>query len=194
MAFALPALATTVGTSSAIAAAGATIGPVTAAASGLGTLSAIAGFAQPIFGGLSILSGAGAKASAQATNAALAEYNVQLAERNRQLAERAAATEAKDIRKETARRIGAARTKFAKAGVVTTSGSPLLVQEEIAAEGEIEAQRALFEGSIRAAGFESDALISGVRAKSLRQQARGTRTGGFLGAGRAILTGTGILS
>ena len=105
------------------------------------------------------------------------------------MSRRSAAQSAKDVRDETRRRVSSIRALQAKSGVVTSEGSPLLVQQEQFAEGAYEAQKQLYAGEVRAQGYESDSVVARMRAESLRSDAGSASTLGFITAGSQILTG-----
>src|SRR3546814_21139249 len=68
--------------------------------------------------------------------------------------------------------------------LVTSQGSPLLVDETTAAEIELGAQDILAGGAARAYGRQQEAALS-------RSRARSARAGGYLGAGAPLPTGAG---
>lgn len=129
--------------------------------------------------------------------AQMAQYNAAVARQNAEFSRKIAAQEAKDIRRETERRIGTARAKFGASGVVTTEGTPLLVAETIAEEGELDALRRKFSGEVQAMGQESQARLDRMQAKAFKSQVFPTAVGGAidvfgkLGRG-GLLTGTSL--
>lgn len=92
---------------------------------------------------------------------------------------RAAAQEA-DLRRQTARTLGRQRALYGKAGV-TLEGSPLLVQDDAATAGEIDAL------NVRRAG-EAAYENAFADANTLRRNLRAKRRAEMFGAGRTLLT------
>lgn len=129
----------------------------------------------------SIQSGLAAQAQGEAA-LQTGQYNQQVAQQNAEAARQAAEVEAADIRRDTRRRVATARAKAAASGVVTSEGSPLLVLAEQFAEGEVEAQRRLYEGQLQS---RAD-IIQGQQALALGQnqqaQAKAQATSSFVGA------------
>ncbi len=149
-------------------------------ASVAGTLGTIGGFLSPIMSGL--------QASSQAkSDAAIQERNAEIERRNADQAKRSAATAADETRADTRRKVGSIKTAFGKAGVVSTAGSALLAQEEQAYEGELEAQKILFEGASTAAGYMNSSSIEKLRAKQSKSTAKSAVYKGILGAGSSLL-------
>lgn len=116
----------------------------------------------------------GIRASTQAAQTQ-ATRNQQIAQRNEVLATEQANEESDLIRRQTKRDISSAIATSAASGVVTTAGSPLLAQLEIAFEGEKAALTRIRQGEIEAQGFKSEAEfrgferdIAGVRGKIAR--------------------------
>lgn len=123
-------------------------------------------------------------------NARLQELNAKNAEANARLSRLSAAEAADRARDTTRRRIGSIRAAQAKSGVVTTEGSPLLVQQEQASEGEYEARKILFQGELDAQGFGNQATSARLRA----QANRSNRTGTFantISSAAPVLVGAG---
>lgn len=95
--------------------------------------------------------------------------------------QRAAIQEAR-FRRESARVGSRQRTLLAKAGVKTTEGTPFLLQEETAAEAELEALTLRAGGDITAARLRQEAILARMRGQS-------SRTADFIGAGKSLLSG-----
>ena len=91
-----------------------------------------------------------------------------------------AANEAETLRRSTRRVLGRQRALYGRAGVAQ-AGSPLAVQAETAAEGELDAREILRAGDARAARLLNEAYLARLRGR----EALAT---GVLGAGRTILT------
>jgi len=146
----------------------------------------IAGLSGPqllSLGGLA-LSGLGQFQAGQAADAS-AEFNAKIQERDAKLARLSAQQSAEETRANTRRRVGSIRALQAKSGVVTSEGSPLLVQKEQAAEGEFEARKTLFAGSL-------ESQSNTIRARSSRSNKSGTFANA-VGAGSSILVGAGTV-
>lgn len=162
--------------------------PTATAGLGLGKIALLGGLGLQGLG--AIQSGQSQAANAK-FNARIAELNAKQQERNATLARRSSAMAAKDIRDETRRRIGSIRSIQAGAGVVTSEGSPLLVQESQFGEGFFEAQKEMFSGEINALGNLDQAANQRLQSQALRGKASSARTAGFIGAGQSLLTGAG---
>jgi len=146
----------------------------------------VAGLSGPqllSLGGLA-LSGLGQFQAGQAADAN-AEFNAKIQERDAKLATLSAQQSAEETRTNTRRRVGSIRALQAKSGVLTSEGSPLLVQKEQAAEGEFEARKTLFAGSL-------ESQSNTIRARSSRSNKSGTFANA-VGAGSSILVGAGTV-
>jgi len=110
----------------------------------------------------------------------MAEYNAKLAERDAKIAKQNAAYEASQKRRETERMLGRQRALYGKGGV-TMEGSPLMVQEETAAEGEMDALMIERGYALRTQGFEAEAKLH-------RMKGSTARSAGAWGAGTTLLT------
>jgi hypothetical protein len=148
-----------------------------------GLIAGLSGSQLLSLGGLA-LSGLGQFQAAQAADAS-AEFNAKIQERNAKLATLSAQQSAEETRANTRRRVGSIRALQAKSGVVTSEGSPLLVQKEQAAEGEFEARKTLFAGSL-------ESQSNTIRARSSRSNKSGTFANA-VGAGSSILVGAGTV-
>lgn len=109
------------------------------------------------------------------------QYNAAIAERDAKASRQSAEYEAGRKRKETERLLGRQRALYSKAGV-TFEGSPLLLMEETAAEGEIDALMIQREGKLRASRYQSEAELS-------RMKGSAAQRAGYWGAGSTLLTG-----
>jgi hypothetical protein len=131
--------------------------------------------------GLGLSIGGGIFGAIQESRAAKTRANI--AQQNARIAQQNAAFQAEQQRKETQRRLGSQRAAFGAGGLVTTEGSPLLVNLEQALEGEIEAQNILRQGQLDADRFRLEA-----------ESENTSPLGGILGAvGGGILTGQSLL-
>ena len=108
------------------------------------------------------------------------EFQARVAEQNARIARERAEVEEVEKRRENVWILGAQRASFSKAGV-RLEGTPLLVQEETAAEGEFDALTVLFGGKLS----ESRELA---RAQAARFGGQASRTSSFFGAGKTLLT------
>lgn len=186
MAFAIPFVATAALNAGMISVGTAvTINSVAAAA---GSIMSIGG---TILSGLGALQQSKAEQQTAKTNAALQTYNQEVAKRNALLATKSAQLKADEQRRDTIRRVGAFRSAFSKAGVVSTAGSPLLAQETQAGEGEFEARKFLFEGLVQSSGYDSEAAIAGLKAQSELNKAKSAKKNSMF---QTILTGVSLLS
>jgi len=142
------------------------------------------------------LSGFGQFQAAQAAdannsfNARLQELNARQAEANAKLSRLSAQEAADRSRDATRRRIGSIRAVQAKSGVVTTEGSPLLVQQEQASEGDYEASKILYQGELDAQGFGNQVTSSRLKAQANRSNRSGTFAN-VVSSVAPVLTGAG---
>lgn len=128
-----------------------------------------------------VSAGASVAQGIQASNAAKA--NAKAFEADAVAAQQSARLKERQSRRETARLLATQRARFGKAGV-TLQGSPLLVQDEAVAEGELEARIIRFGGNVDATSLRNKAAVQ-------RSEASQLRTAGFLKAGQSLLTGFG---
>lgn len=127
------------------------------------------------------LSALGQIRSAQAA-AQTADANAATARVNAGMQLNAAEAEAARIERTTQRRVATARNEFGATGIDTSSGSPLDVMGDMAAEGALDKQIARWRGSTQAAGSQTVA--------AQQDAARGNAMlAGTLGATTSILTG-----
>lgn len=138
----------------------------------LGTALSIAGTA---IGALSALQGGAAQASSA---------NLQ-AEILRQQAEQEAARarlEQRDFERDQSRLMARRRAALGATGVEPSSGSPLLVSEDFAAETGRQSERIRQGGNLRRTRLEQQATL-------FDREASNARTAGLLGAGTSLLAG-----
>lgn len=130
----------------------------------------------------------GAIGTIQSGRAAAAQAKFRAAQLNRQ-AERARA-EARageeEIRRRRARDAGRLRARLAASGIDPGAGSPLLAQETLAADAELEALTARYRGAARASDL--DASASGQRLAG-----RAARQASYFRAGTRLLDGASRL-
>jgi hypothetical protein len=123
----------------------------------------------------------------------MAEYNAKLQEREAQQIE---AKTAYDQRREAAaadRRMSSLRAGFGASGIVSTEGTPLLIQATQAAESEMDNLMIGYEGQQQAQASRSGASLSRLEGDIARQKGRNQRTGSFIGAGSTLLSGFGSM-
>ncbi len=136
-----------------------------------------------------VSSGISAIGQIQAGQAAAAQAAFQSRVLHQQAAferQRAAIQEAQ-FRRDAARLGGKQRTLLAKAGVRVAEGSPLLLQVETAAQAELEALTIRAGGDITAARLRQEAILQRMRGQS-------SRTAGFIGAGKSLLSGASSIA
>lgn len=108
------------------------------------------------------------------------DIEAQVDQRNALIARRQAAQDAADSRLETRRRLASVRAAYGSKGF-TLSGSPLEVLRDAATEGELDAQRAIYTGEVKALGFTDSATFRRNEARSLRKGATRSLIGGVVG-------------
>lgn len=116
----------------------------------------------------------------QQAQASAARAQARALERNAEIAREIAAEKAGESRRTTKRVLGRQRALFLKSGV-RLEGTPLLVQQETAAEGELEALRIARSGDL-----ESARLLNAARAARL--QGRAALGDAIFSVGRTLLT------
>ena len=152
-----------------------------------------------------IKSGQAAQAQADA-QAKAAQYEQQAAERdklvadqNRTLALQNGEIAADDQRRENRRTLSAIRAAYGASGL-TQEGAPLEVLQDSAFEGELDAQRAAYEGKVKAResavqmlGLQDRAAIAGLEASAARSRGKSAMTIAYLNAGASIAGGIGSI-
>lgn len=145
----------------------------------MGEYAAIIGAAAAVVGaGVASYS---AYAQGQAQGDA-AKFNAQSAELQAQQARDAAKIDADNQALAANRAQAGVRARAAASGVDPGYGSPLLVMMDNARQSEMERQRILYGGEVRAAGFQSGASLS-------RFQGGAAENAGNIGAGVNLLSG-----
>ena len=124
--------------------------------------------------GMQVMSAQGAGQSAKMQ----AELARRQADRERQIGQ----LQAKQQREKNKRVEGTQRALLAARGGDTGTGSALLVQEELAEEGEFNARLAENNAAARASGFEAEAVLQQARARQ-------ARAAGLMRAGSTLLSG-----
>lgn len=117
------------------------------------------------------------------------EQNALLAERQAQAERDAAIDTAQKFEKEGRRLTGAQRAAFARGGVLTSEGTPLLVIEETMQELEEDRINILREGFLRGEFRESEAFGKRFQGAAARARGKAAQRGSILAAGGSILTG-----
>lgn len=135
-----------------------------------------------------------AAAQTQQNVAAVNDFNAAVASQNAELARQTAATEATELRAEAKKRTSSIRARLAAGGVVTTAGSPLLVQAAQQAEGGKAAQRRLNRGEREARGFETQASLDTFRADIARGNAATGAQAGKIARSTELLQGIGEIT
>ena len=122
------------------------------------------------------------RAIREETKASVAQsrFNQQIAQRNRALSIEQAKQEAGDTRRATARAVSAARATSVASGVLTTEGSALVAQSQIAFEGERQALSRARQGEIEARGFESELGFRGFEESLAKRRGSIRSTGSLL--------------
>ena len=135
------------------------------------TLMAVSSAAQA---GMQVMSARG-----QAQGAKMqAELARRQAERERQIG----AMQASQLREQSKRTEGTQRALLAARGGDTGTGSALLVQEELAEEGEFNARLAENNAAARSSQFEAENVLQQARARQIR-------SAGLMRAGTTLLAG-----
>ena len=134
------------------------------------------------------LSAAGAGYSAYATyqggkaQQALADYNAKLMAQQAEVTERDAAAEANQQRLRSQYALAQQRAVYAMSGVVSDTGSPLLVEAQQAGYMEMNALETERQGQIRAGNYQQQGILD-------IMQGRASMTGARMGAYGTILKG-----
>lgn len=97
-------------------------------------------------------------------------YQAQLADVQAKEARSAAAAAAAETREEGDRTRGAARAAFAAGGVGGDAGTPIVIDQDIAARAEEDALAQILQGEARGRGAESEAAFMRAQAKQSRRR------------------------
>ena len=125
---------------------------------------------------------------------AMAEYNARVAEQEAQAVEQQTRFQQQQQAKEAARYQSSLLAGLGAAGVVTTVGTPLMIQARQAAESELERLMIGYEGQVRASRARSQAGLDRMQAGIYGQRARTASRAGLFGAGTSLLTGFGTMA
>ena len=113
---------------------------------------------------------------------AAANYNAQVNAQNAVIARQQAEAQARQIERENYLRLGAIRANQGASGGAGDEGSVLDVLGDVAAQGELERQQALYQGELKARGYTNSATLD-------RYSASTASTSGYLKAGSELLGG-----
>lgn len=111
-----------------------------------------------------------------------ADYNATISMQNAGIARSDAQAQATQIERENLLRLGSIRAAQGKAGGAAGAGSILDVLGDVAAQGELDKQFALYEGEQRARGYTNTANLDTFSGKQ-------ARTAGYMKAGTELLSG-----
>lgn len=113
---------------------------------------------------------------------AQADYNAKVAENDAIAAKQKAEYDASIHREKVAKLLSTQKALYGKSGVQSSSGSPLLVQNDTVTEGELDAQAILYGGDIEAGRSKSAASL-------YRMQGKQAKKASYYEAGSTLLTG-----
>jgi hypothetical protein len=113
---------------------------------------------------------------------AAADFNATINMQNAEIARADAAMQAQQIGRENYLRLGAVRAAQGKSGGAAGEGSVLDVLGDVAAQGELEKQYALYQGEQRARGFQNTATLDTFSGRQAEKA-------GYLKAGTELLSG-----
>jgi hypothetical protein len=137
--------------------------------------------------------GMAASAEGKSTQA-MAEYNAKLQEREAKNIEAKTQYEQRKQAEYADRELSSMRAGLGTSGVVSTTGSPLLVQAKQASEFEITNIMMGQEGIQQAMAARSGAALSRLEGKIARQRAKNLASASYLSAGGTALSGFGSMS
>lgn len=134
----------------------------------------------------------GMAASAEGKSAQnMANYNASLAEREATMTERKTMLQQRQQNEEAERRKSTMVANMGAAGVVSTTGTPLLIQAQQAEQDELQNLMIGFEGAEQARALRSEATLQRLQGKQARKAGNAARTASFIGAGGTLLSGFG---
>lgn len=128
-----------------------------------------------------VVSAVGAIQQGKAAKAA-ADYNATISMQNAEISRSNAQAEAGQIGRENYLRLGAIRAAAGRNGGVSGEGSVLDVLGDVAAQGELEKQQAIYQGELGARGYTNTATLD-------RMQGKAAQTAGYMKAGTDLLGG-----
>jgi hypothetical protein len=121
----------------------------------------------------------------------MANYNSQLAEREANMTEQRTALQQKQQAEEASRRQSTMRAGLGASGVVSTEGSPLLIQAEQASQDEFQNLLVGYQGQQEATALRSEATLQRQQGKMARKSGKNAMIGSFIGAGSSLMSGFG---
>lgn len=135
---------------------------------------------------------AGQAAAAEGkTQQQMSEYNAKLQEREAATDEQRTTLESKRQAQDADRRRSSMLAELGSSGVVTTSGSPLLILGEQAEQNEIDNMMIGYDGRQRQQAMRSGASLSRMEGSYARARGKNAKTAGYVGAGASLLHGFG---
>lgn len=152
----------------------------------IGTILSIAGFGMSAMGALGQGQAAAADARAQA---AVAEYNARVQEQEARAIRAQAEYKAKRQAEEAERYASSLRAGMGASGVVTSEGTPLMIEAKQAAESELENLIIGYQGQVGANRALSQASFDRMQADIYKRKASSASRAGWMGAGTTLLTG-----
>lgn len=133
-----------------------------------------------------------ANAQAEAVQTA-ATFNATVSAQNAEIAQAEAADNARRADRETYMRLGAIRAAQGASGGAAGEGSVLDIIGDVAAQGELEKQNILYQGELKARGYQNTAALDrysgATQAQALRTSGENARTTGYWKAGSELLGG-----
>lgn len=134
-----------------------------------------------IIGATAVVGAIGAIQQGNAAKAA-ADYNATISMQNAEISRANAAAEARQIGRENYLRLGAIRAAAGRNGGVSGEGSVLDLLGDVAAQGELEKQQALYQGDLAARGYTNTATLD-------RFSGKNAQRAGYMKAGTDLLGG-----
>jgi hypothetical protein len=127
-----------------------------------------------------VMSVMGSLSSAKAESNA-AKYNASIASQNAKIANEQAASQAEQQRISNYRKLGSIRANYGAAGV-TSDGSPMDVLADSYTQGEYDVQSIIYQGKVRAAGYQNTAALDTAAASNAKKS-------GYINAASSALLG-----
>lgn len=136
----------------------------------------------------SVVGAVGAMQQANAASTA-AGYNAQVQHRNAIAARQQSDMAMEDKARDNRRQLGAIKAAYGASGL--TGGSTLDVLEDTSLEQELAVSRINYQGAVRATGYQDQATLDRMQAKSARSAGQISFFGGLLGAGAGFANDMG---
>lgn len=127
-----------------------------------------------------VVSTLGTISQARAASSA-SKYNAALNEQNARIANEQAASAAEQQRISNYRKLGSIRAGYGASGV-TNDGSPMDVLADSFTQGEYDVQNIIYQGKLRAAGYQNNASLD-------RADAKNSMKSGYINAASTALLG-----